>query len=152
MEIENIIKTQKMPDHARTVINVIYTAHEIENRITDAVKPYDISIPQFNVLRILKGRKGQPANLCTIQERMIARMSNTTRIIDRLIDKGLVRRKQCPQNRRKVEIFITPEGLELLDRASTAVTAVEKEITDRLTPREIEDLNTALTRLRSQKP
>ncbi|WP_461532349.1 MarR family winged helix-turn-helix transcriptional regulator [Sinomicrobium sp.] len=138
-----------MQDHTRTVINVFYTAHNIENKIADALKPCDISIPQFNVLRILKGQKGHPANLCTIQERMIAKMSNTTRIIDRLIDKGLVRREQCPQNRRKVEIFITSEGVELVDQASTAVAAVEKEMINKLTSGEIDGLNTALTKLRS---
>ena len=77
-------------------------------------KTHGISLPQFNVLRILRGRKGEAANLSTIQEQMIHKMSNTTRLIDKLIEGGYVNRFVCEKNRRKIEIFITKKGLELL--------------------------------------
>ncbi|WP_072319015.1 MarR family winged helix-turn-helix transcriptional regulator [Sinomicrobium oceani] len=149
MKIEDVIKTQNMQMHTRTIINLVYTANEINNSISDAIKPFEISIPQFNVLRILKGQKGQPANLSTIQDRMIAKMSNTTRIVDKLIDKGLVKRIQCPKNRRKVEIFITKEGLTLLEKVNIAVADTEKEIVSRLSEDQLEMLNQVLDTLRS---
>ena len=68
----------------------------------------------YNVLRILRGQKGKPANLNTLQERMIDRSSNTSRLVDKLIVKELVERNRCPENRRKVEILITAKGLEVL--------------------------------------
>lgn len=138
-----------MQNHTRTVINLVYTANEISNKISDAIKPFDISVPQFNVLRILKGQKGQPANLSTIQERMIAKMSNTTRIVDKLIDKGLVERIQCPKNRRKVEIYITTNGMTLLEEVNTAVANVEKEIINKLDEEQLETLNRMLDTMRS---
>ncbi|RNL85654.1 MarR family transcriptional regulator [Sinomicrobium pectinilyticum] len=149
MKIEEVVKSQNMQSHTRTIINLIYTASEISGKVADAVKPYDISIPQFNVLRILKGQKGQPANLSTIQERMIAKMSNTTRIVDKLIDKGLVKRTQCPQNRRKVEIFITKDGMALLEEMNIAVANVEKKIINKLDEEQLETFNRMLDTMRS---
>ncbi|MGS2740477.1 MarR family winged helix-turn-helix transcriptional regulator [Sinomicrobium sp. M5D2P17] len=138
-----------MQNHTRTVINLVYTANEISKKISDAIKPFDISVPQFNVLRILKGQKGRPANLSTIQERMIAKMSNTTRIVDKLIDKRFVERIQCPQNRRKVEIYITKDGMALLERVNIAVANVEKEIISKLDEEQLETLNRVLNTIRS---
>lgn len=149
MKIEDIIKTGKMHSHSRTMVNLIYTANEVSSKISEAIKPYDISPPQFNVLRILKGQKGQPANLCTIQERMVAKMSNTTRIVDKLIDKELVKRIQCRQNRRKVEIFITEKGLDLLAEVNIVVAQTEKEIIKNLDKEELEEFNRILDTLRS---
>ena len=114
MTIEERIKANKqMTLPTRTVINLMYTSRQIE-QTADQFKEYDLTMPQYNVLRILRGQKNTPANLSTIQERMIDKNSNTTRLVDKLIDKGLARRQQCESNRRKVEIFITDKGLEIL--------------------------------------
>ncbi|UGU17090.1 MarR family transcriptional regulator [Sinomicrobium kalidii] len=149
MKIEDVIKTGTMHSHSRTVINLVYTASEVGNRISETVKPYGISTQQFNVLRILRGQKGKPANLSTIQERMVSKMSNTTRIVDKLIDKGLVERIQCPKNRRKVEIFITGKGRDLLSEVNVVVANAEKEIVKHLSKQELESLNHMLDTLRS---
>ena len=77
---------------------------------------FDISEQQFNVLRILRGQKGIAANLSTVQERMVHKMSNTTRLIDKLIQKKLVKRNVCIENRRKIELFITEDGLDFLKK------------------------------------
>ena len=81
------------------------------------LKPYGVSIQQFNVLRILRGQKGVAANLSTVQNLMVDKISNTTRLIDKLIEKSLVERIICKENRRKIELFITDKGLSL-DRKS----------------------------------
>jgi DNA-binding MarR family transcriptional regulator len=81
--------------------------NKISEAIASSLKPYDVSQQQFNVLRILRGQNEKPANLSTLNERMISKMSNTTRLVDKLLLKGYVDRITCPSNRRKVEISIT---------------------------------------------
>ena len=117
-------------------------------RISKNLKPHGISLPQFNVLRILRGQKGVAANLFTVQERMIHKMSNTTRLIDKLIDKKLVRRAVCEENRRKIELYITAEGLELLQRVDPIVAAVENNFTDLLDQESLENLDALLHQLK----
>ena len=88
-----------------TVVAILKAGYKSEEFLANTLKPHGISLQQFNVLRILRGRKGNPANLQTVQKRMIHKMSNTTRLVDKLIEKKLVNRKICENNRRKIEIF-----------------------------------------------
>ena len=111
-----------------TVVGILNAGCKAEEFLGNTLKPFKISLQQFNVLRILRGRKGIPANLQTVQKRMIHKMSNTTRLIDKLIDKKLVKRKICKDNRRKIEIFITQEGLELLIQLDALIQKTEAEI------------------------
>lgn len=132
-----------------TIISCIKSANWIQDRITDVLKEYDLSLQQFNVLRILRGQKGKPANLSTIQKHMIAKMSNTTRLVDKLLLKKLVARNICQQNRRKVEIFITGNGLDLLQELDPIICATEQKLLSMYTPQEIETLNTLLNKIRT---
>ena len=152
-EIENILMTSsQIPLPKRTVLNISYTSITIKDKISQTLKPFEISIEQFNVLRILRGKKGNPANLQDIQERMVSKMSNTTRLVDKLILKGLVERFVCKKNRRKVEIFITTQGLDLLIKVDPIIESIENHITNNLTPEELKNLNNLLTKLRNSKP
>ncbi|NRA91679.1 MAG: MarR family transcriptional regulator [Psychroserpens sp.] len=112
------------------------------------LKPYDLSIEQFNVLRILRGQKGHPINLQDVQARMVNKMSNTTRLIDKLIKKEFVKRNQCETNRRKIEIYITKQGLDILNELDLIVDTTEKDITSNLSQTELEQLNTLLKKLK----
>jgi len=109
-----------------------------------ALKPFDVSLQQFNVLRILRGQKGEPANLSTLNERMVTKMSNTTRLVDKVINKGIVKRNVCATNRRKVEIFITDQGHESLYQMDKALEKAEKELIKSFTAEELEQLNILL--------
>ncbi|WP_405205547.1 MarR family winged helix-turn-helix transcriptional regulator [Aquimarina sp. LLG6339-5] len=150
MKIEDIIQTKKeLPLSRKVIINLLYTENWISDRISSELKIYDISIQQFNVLRILKGQGGKPANLSTIQERMVSKMSNTTRLVDKLIKKDLVKRIICVTNRRKVEITITEEGNTFLDKVSPVINNFEKKITSHLSEEELNILNNLLNKLRS---
>ena len=104
-----------------TVVGILKAGSKVEEHIGEVLKNFDISLQQFNVLRILRGRKGIPANLQTVQKRMIHKMSNTTRLVDKLIIKKLVVRKTCKQNRRKIEITITDKGLDVLSNLDTKI-------------------------------
>ena len=111
-ELNKKLKTSaQLPLSRQTVINVFLTNNLVKNQMLEVLKPHDLSIEQFNVLRILRGQKGNPLNLQDIQERMVNKMSNTTRLIDKLILKDFVKRTECKMNRRKIEILITNTGL-----------------------------------------
>lgn len=150
MKVEEILKTdQSLPESKRLAINIMMVSHLLSERIAEALKPFEISAQQFNVLRILRGQKGKPANLSTIQERMIQKMSNTTRLVDKLITKNYCERIVCPSNRRKVEITITGDGLEILKKLDKEIDAVEKDFSKKLNEEEIESLNNYLHEIRS---
>lgn len=149
MIIEDQIKTSsKLPSFRRVLISLLYTANQVNDQMGEALKAFDISVPQFNVLRILRGQKGNPANLSTIQERMVSKMSNTTRLVDKLISKDYVERVICEKNRRKVEITITKKGLQFLEQIDPIVDKTEKTITDNLNSEEVEQLTDLLQKLR----
>ena len=148
MKIEDDIKTTKISDNKKAIVNVIFTSNFLFDEISNVLKPFDLSVQQFNVLRILKG-KGGPANLSFVQERMISRMSNTSRLVEKLAQKNLVSRKICEYNRRKIEIFITEKGENLLEVVSTLVDQREIEITNSLSRKQLQDLNNLLNNLRT---
>ena len=149
-EIEHIIMTNsQIPLAKRTVLNISYTSVAIKDTISNILKPFDISVEQFNVLRILRGQKGKAANLQDIQNRMVSKMSNTTRLVDKLILKDFVERFVCEKNRRKVEIFITAQGLEFLKEIDPLIENTEEKLMSSLTTEELKTLNILLTKLRN---
>lgn len=150
MKIENVIKsTVSIDDSKKVILNIMYTHSLIGEKFAEVLKPYDLSSEQYNVLRILRGQKGNPANMCVIQERMIAKNSNTTRLIDKLLLKDLVTREVCPGNRRKIEVQITPKGLELLSELDPKVIEHEKLFSNNLTQEELSQLNHLLEKFRT---
>mgnify|MGYP001548627998 FL=1 len=150
MRIEEIIKPNSpMAMEKKTLLNVMYTQNVISEKFNELLKPFDLSPEQFNVLRILRGQKGKPANMSMIQERMIAKTSNTTRLVDKLLLKELVLREVCPINRRKMEITITEKGLELLLQLDPLVEAHEQSFSQNLTVAELELLNELLEKFRN---
>ncbi len=152
MKIEEIVKSSKSYSDSKTVLlNIIYTQNLINESFLEILKPYDLSSEQFNVLRILRGQKGNPANMCLIQERMLAKTSNTTRLVDKLLLKNFVTRNVCPINRRKIEVLITQKGMEVLADLDPKVIEHEKAFSNNLSPEEIEQLNTLLEKYRTLK-
>lgn len=152
MKIEDAIKSiHPMGISTKTVINMMFTSRVIEEAIVTVLKQYDLTTPQYNVLRILRGQKGNPANLSTLQERMIDKSSNTTRLVDKLIKKNWVQRNVCELNRRKVEIFITEDGLKILKQLDPIIEAHNENILSNLSNDELETLNDLLDKLRTFK-
>ncbi|WP_373516159.1 MarR family winged helix-turn-helix transcriptional regulator [Pricia sp.] len=142
MNVEKIIKTDKeIPLKSRTIIHFILVDVKIKETIFTALKSYGVSLQQFNVLRILRGQNGKPANLSTLNERMVTKMSNTTRLVDKLLLKGYVHRRICPSNRRKIEISITDQGIAQLERMDGAMKDAEDKILENLSQKELEQLN-----------
>lgn len=152
MEIKKVIQsTEELPLQKEALINLIMSAQLVHDTYNKIFKKFNLSQQQFNVLRILRGQKGKPANLKCIQERMITKMSNTTRLIDKLIEKGLVERHICPENRREIEVFITDNGLAILEEVNPILEQEERQLTKNLTTKEIKNLNLILNKLRTHK-
>lgn len=145
MNVEQIIKTNtEIPLKKRTIIHLSLVHNKVNEKVALTLKPFEISVQQFNVLRILRGQKGKPANLSTINERMVTKMSNTTRLVDKLISKAYVNRTVCQHNRRKVEISITEKGLEFLSQIDGMLFETEEEILSQFSESDLVHLNKLL--------
>ena len=115
MDIAQAIDQKTFRDeYQRLVVNLLYTSSWLENRQNAILKPFDLTIQQFNLMRILRGRAPQPATVQYITERMLDRNSNASRLLDKLCSKGLAERKICPSNRRAVDVHLTKEGDQML--------------------------------------
>ncbi|MBF4465449.1 MarR family winged helix-turn-helix transcriptional regulator [Flavobacterium sp. LC2016-12] len=152
MTIEEVIKsTVKMDNAKKVILNIMYTQNVIQDHFSELMKPYDLSGEQYNVLRILRGQKGKPANMCVIQERMLAKTSNTTRLVDKLLLKDYVTRNVCPDNRRKIEVLITQKGLDILKELDPKVDEHERTFANNISQEELELLNQLLEKYRTQQ-
>lgn len=149
MKIEDEIKsTVSLSITKKVMLNLTFTRNLIADKFSEILKPYDLSGEQYNVLRILRGQKGNPLNMQDIQERMVTKNSNTTRLIDKLLLKEMVDRKTCPANRRKIEIKITEKGLNVLSELDPLIENHDTIFTKNLTNEELEKLNSLLEKLR----
>ncbi len=153
MRIEEAITQPEFPSSRhRANINILYTAGWLNQRTNQVLKPFEISIQQFNILRILRGLKGGPATIKLLTQRMLDKMSNASRLVDKLDTKGLVRRETCGQDRRRVDIVITEKGLVLLQEASEAMEDEMARTFSSLTAAEADQLSNLLDKLRSGEP
>lgn len=149
-ELEQLLQTKsEIPLARKTLLNIFYTSMLFKDVLSNTLKPFDISVEQFNVLRILRGQHPNALNLQDIQERMISKMSNTTRLVDKLILKTYVERFTCEKNRRKVEIFITEEGLKLLGQLDPIINKTEEDLINVLSHNELKTINNLINKLRS---
>ena len=150
MKIEELIKSTKPLDIEKSVVlNILFTQNCIADKFNEILKPYELSSEQYNVLRILRGQNGKAVNMCLLQERMIARTSNTTRLVDKLLLKSLVTREICPSNRRKMEIEITQKGLNVLTELEPKVRNQEVSLAQNITNEELITLNNLLEKYRN---
>lgn len=150
MLVEEQLKSEsKLNPSTKCILNLMYTGNWVNEKTSIYFKQFDLTSQQFNILRILRGQNGKAINLQDVQERMISKMSNTTRLIEKLRVKDLVSRIQCESNRRKIEISITEKGLELLSVIDRSLRTHEKETTKSLTEKEAILLNELLNKLRT---
>ncbi|MCF8257950.1 MAG: MarR family transcriptional regulator, partial [Flavobacteriales bacterium] len=116
MKLEDEIKQGKpfSNERQKAMVNIMFTNGWANDRFREFMRPYGLTQQQYNVLRILRGSEPDPLSTSCIRDRMIDRMSDASRIVDRLLKKDLVVRTQCPRDRRLVEIRISEPGLQLL--------------------------------------
>ena len=117
MRIEKEIQSENFEDiYHKVVINVSYTYGWMNNILRHQFEKHNLTQQQFNILRILRGQYPKPATINLLKERMIDKMSDASRIVDRLVQKGLVSRCTNSKDRRAVDIRISDEGLEILNK------------------------------------
>ena len=136
MKIEEEIKQKQFsrPQH-RAGMNLIFTANWLLNEIAIALKPIGLSLQQLNVLTILQGQPNHTTTVNVIRERLIDRMPNVSRLINKLMDKGLIKKDRDLSDQRVVYIKLTPEGLkvalkgrELFNKVRYGVTEKQSEL------------------------
>lgn len=148
MSIEQEIKQSSFSSSTeKLVVNLLYTSNWIGTKHDQLIKEEGLTGPQYNVLRILRGQKSNPIGVGEITSRMLDKMSNTSRLVDKLEKKELVVRVQCPNDRRAVRITITPKGLKVLAALDPKLQTAQKELTS-LSETEIDQLNDLLDKLR----
>lgn len=148
MKLEEEIKQSNFEsEHQKAILNIMVTNNWISSNQTKLLKNFDLTPPQYNVLRILRGAKGKPIMLCDISSRMLDKMSNATRLVEKLKQKGLVVRELCEFNRRQVDISLTLEGQKLLSEIDAPMREMS-QIFEIITPKEATNLNAILDKLR----
>ncbi|MBB6612154.1 MarR family transcriptional regulator [Pontibacter sp. Tf4] len=149
MKIEEEIKqTAFRNEYHKAYINLLYTSNFLQQEHGSMLKPFGITSPQFNVLRILRGQYPKPATVSLLIERMLDKTSNASRIVDKLEAKELVTRKQCPNDRRTVDVLITEKGLDLLKQLDALDNDNKSGGIYNLTEDETRELNRMLDKIR----
>lgn len=146
MEISKIINTKFKTAQQKAVVNLRYTSNFIGSIQNSYIAKYDLSMPQFNILRILRGAN-ETLSVNVIKDRMVEKSPNTTRLLDKLIEKELINRERCESDRRVVYVSISELGLELLKQIDNDPKNKLDFVGD-LTEQEAELLSNLLDKLR----
>ena len=151
MSIEKDIHQVKfVSGRQKAMINLLFTYGWVIERIKNFLAAEDITHQQFNILRILRGSFPQPLSTLQIRERMLDKMSDTSRIVDRLVIKGLVKKSICPTDKRLVDVVITEKGQRLLKKIDAESDYIP-EIMGNLSENDAEMLSSLLDRLRGSE-
>jgi len=147
--VEELKQTRPFASKAQeTTVALLRTTDVVRRRVARVVEREGITLQQYNVLRILRGAGSEPMSALDVAERLIEQTPGVSRLLDRLVDKDLIRRDRCAQDRRRLECSITPRGLELLARLDEPVTRADADALKGLTAREIATLSDLLARIR----
>jgi len=148
MRIEDEIQSTKFEDnYQKVVINIAYTEGWLNNLIRPYFEKYNLTNQQFNILRILRGQYPKPATVNLLKERMIDKMSDASRIVDRLVQKELVSRCTNSKDRRAVDVRISEKGLDILAKMDVEF-KTKDFLNTSLTPEEAATLSDLLDKLR----
>ncbi|MCU0449738.1 MAG: MarR family transcriptional regulator [Bernardetiaceae bacterium] len=147
MEIDQEIQSRFRNERHRAGVNLIYTSNWYTDKISTVFRASNLTMPQFNILRILRGASPQPVSVKYIRERMLDKMSDVSRLVEKLREKGWVNRHECPEDRRNVNITLTPAGQSLLAQLDTLMESQEATFAT-LTDAELRQLNHLLDKLR----
>ena len=151
MALENEINQRKFrSEYQKAILNILYTNNWLAEKINIVFDEWDITPRQFNILRILRG-EGKPLSTLQIRQRMLDKMCDTSSIVDRLVKKGMVRKTPNAEDRRLVDIVITPRGKKLLEKIDPLENEMDKMVTN-LSEKEAVTLNFLLDKLRNVLP
>lgn len=148
MGLENEIQqTSFRNDHHKATVNIIFTCNWLLEKMKSFFEQEDITHQQYNILRILRGST-KPLSTLQIRERMLDRMSDTSRIVERLLRKGLVEKKVCSSDKRLVDVTISADGIALLERLDQQNDSID-QLTSSLSAPDVQKLNQLLDQVRN---
>ncbi|MFT5722930.1 MAG: DNA-binding MarR family transcriptional regulator [Bacteroidia bacterium] len=148
MSLEEDIKQEKFSsEYQKLNINIAFTHSYLTNLLNKILKPYDLSMQQYNVLRILRGQHPNPVSINTITDRMIDKMSNASRLVEKLRKKSMINRETCSADKRQVDVCLATPGLETLKRIDILMVDYEK-LFDHLDVSEVKLANKVLDQIR----
>lgn len=148
MKIDEVIQSSFLSPYHRAIVNVRYTSNYFAAKQNKFMMGYDLTMPQFNILRILRGAKGK-ITVNSVKDRMVEKSPNTTRLMDKLIEKKLIERERCAEDRRVVYVRISEEGLKILSQIDEEWgKGGEEFLSTSLTEQEAELLSDLLDKLR----
>ena len=152
--VEELKQTRPFASKAQeTTVALLRTTDVVKRQLARVVESEGVTLQQYNVLRILRGSRGTPVSALEITERLIEETPGVSRLLDRLVAKGLIRRDRSSEDRRMLECFITPRGLQLLARLDDPVNRADEAALNALTAKEVSLLNELLARIRqAQQP
>lgn len=147
MKLEEEIRQSKFKSpYQKALLNLIFTSNWLQNKQQDFFKSYGVTPQQFNILRILKGQHPKGISGTEIKGRMLDKNSDISRLLDRLVKKKLIERKDCPIDKRASDIFITTEGIALLERLAKSQKEIDSVL--KLNEEEAELLSALLDKAR----
>jgi DNA-binding MarR family transcriptional regulator len=150
VKLEQAIKQEEFKNlYEKIGVNLIYTGNWFRDKQNQIFRKHDILPQHYNVLRILKGRFPKPASPGEIKEVMLDKGTDVTRLIDKLVNKDLVKRGLCEENRRKMDVVLTEKGLQLLKDLEGPMKLLSDQLKNRLSEGEAETLSFLLDKLRS---
>lgn len=148
MKLEDEIKQSKFKDeYHKLAVNIFYTYGWLMNNNASLLKTHGLTPAQYNILRILRGQHPRAASINLLKERMLDKMSDASRLVERLRSKGLLERSQCSKDRRQVDVVITEAGLDLLAILDSEENKIEETLKT-LSPEEADTVNNLLDKLR----
>jgi DNA-binding MarR family transcriptional regulator len=148
MKLEEELQQNKFQsEHQKAILNILFTSNWLESDSARILKPLGISSQQYNVLRILKGQGESAISVNDIMSRMIDKMSNASRLVEKLRKKELIERVICEHDRRQVDIRITNKGLKLLKEADKEMGRFA-DIISKITDKEAKALSAILEKIR----
>jgi DNA-binding MarR family transcriptional regulator len=150
MQIEKEVPANyiRNPRH-KAMVNIIFTSNWIAERLKKFLEAEDITPQQYNILRILANSTA-PLSTLKIREKMLDKMSDTSRIVERLLKKELVHKQLCSSDKRLVDVTLTEKGVQLLQRLGEKVEQIDS-VADTLSSEDIENLNLLLDKIRDEK-
>ncbi|MDO1450600.1 MarR family transcriptional regulator [Rhodocytophaga aerolata] len=148
MKLEKEIQQSKFQNEFQKLyLNIIYTASWLNLKNTQRLKPFGVSPQQYNILRILRGQYPNSATVTLLTERMLDKNSNASRLVEKLKQKQLVDRCECPEDRRAVNVKITQKGLDLLAKLDVTDEHIQRDL-NQITGEEAALVNAVLDKLR----
>ena len=146
---QDILQSKFRNEHQKAIVNLLYTYNWVTEKSKELFATEDITPQQFNILRILRGSHPTPLSTLQIRERMLDKMSDTSRIVDRLIAKGLVKKGICKDDRRMVHVMISEKGKKLRERLYARQDEIDN-IIGNLSKKEATSLSELLDKIRAK--